>query len=211
MNVAVLAEVLAAQEVEEVLGLHGSGTVARGAVAVLVGLILLLGGCARPRPAGPSAATRAEVTAAEAALQRRDYDAARAAYGRAIATAPDPASEAFARRELASMLVLIQELDAAARELEAVTRLAPRDPRAWHDLGIVRHARDDVAGAITALGEARALAPRDPRPRIALAALYWKTGDRAAALAEYRALLDLDLPDRVRAKVEWAIGELSRP
>ena len=47
--------------------------------------------------------------------------------------------------------------------------------------------------------------------RIALAALYWSTGARPQALAEYKALLDLDLPDRVREKVRWAIGVLEKP
>ena len=33
-------------------------------------------------------------------------------------------------------------------------------------------------------------------------------GDRAGARVEYQALLDLDLPDPVRAKVTWAIAQL---
>ena len=35
----------------------------------------------------------------------------------------------------------------------------------------------------------------DPRPRTALAALYWKRGDKPNAIREYRGLLGLDLPD----------------
>ncbi len=154
--------------------------------------------------------TQADIAVAEAALARREHDVARAAYTRAIARAADPASAAYARRELASMLVLVQELAAGERELVAVTRLAPSDPAAWHDLGIVRHARGDLPGATVALARARELAPRDPRPRIALAALHWKRGDHAAAATEYRALLELELPARVRAKVEWALAELAR-
>ncbi|MBV8760704.1 MAG: hypothetical protein JO257_25650, partial [Deltaproteobacteria bacterium] len=69
----------------------------------------------------------------------------------------------------------------------------------------------DDAGAREALGRAKQLAPRDARPRIALAALYWSSGDKPQALAEYKALLDLDLPDRVREKVRWAIGVLEKP
>lgn len=166
--------------------------------------------CARPRPAGPAPATRAAIAEAEDALARRDHDAARVAYQRAIDGAPDRASEAFARKELASARLLWGERAAAAAELVRVTALTPGDAGAWHDLGIVRHAEGDVAGARAALTEARRLAPRDPRPRLALAALAWSAGDAAAAAAEYRALLALDLPDRVRAKVEWALAQLAR-
>ncbi len=173
-------------------------------------LVVLVGCGAAARPQ-PSAATRREVVAAEMALRSRDYDGARAAFARAIAGSPDPASEAYARSELADMLLLVDERAAAAAELERVTALRPDDPRRWHDLGIVRHTLGDVDGAATALGRARALAPADPRPRIALAALLWQRGDRAGAAREYRALLDLELPARVRAKVEWAIVELARP
>ena len=147
---------------------------------------------------------------AEAALARRDHDAARAAYDRAVATAPDPRSEAFARKERASALLLWHDHAAAADDLAAVTRLAPADAAAWHDLGIVRHALGDVAGARSALAAARRLRPRDPRPRLALAALAWSTGDRDGAAAEYRGLRALDLPPRLRDKVEWALGELAR-
>jgi len=164
----------------------------------------------RPRHPEPSELTRREVAAAEEALRRRDYDGARAGYGRAIASAPDAASEAYARRELAGMLILVDERAPAAEELARVTTLRPDDASAWHDLGIVRHSLGDVDGAATALGRAKTLAPGDPRPRIALAALLWERGDRPAARREYQALLELDLPPRLREKVEWAIGELAR-
>jgi Flp pilus assembly protein TadD len=108
------------------------------------------------------------------------------------------------------MLLLVDERAAAADELARVTVLRPEDARAWHDLGIVRHSLGDVDGAAAALGQAKALAPDDARPRIALAALFWERGDKVAAKQEYEQLLALDLPPRVRAKVQWAIGELSR-
>lgn len=168
----------------------------------------LLLACAHAPPPQPSAATRRDVETAEAALRKRDYDGARAGYARAIAAAPDRASEAFARRELADMHLLFDERAEAAAELERVVTLRPRDAASWHDLGIVRHALGDVAGAEAALQRARTLAPDDARPRIALAALLWQKGDREGAAREYRALLDLELPPRVREKVEWAIREL---
>lgn len=183
----------------------------RGRALALALAVALASACAHPRPAGPAPATRVAVTEAEDALGRRDHTAARAAYDRAVATAPDRASEVFARKERASALILWDERPAAAVDLARVTELAPDDPAAWHDLGIVRHAAGDIAGARIALERARALAPADPRPRLALAALAWSQGDRAAAAAEYRALAELELPDRLRAKVQWALRELAHP
>jgi Flp pilus assembly protein TadD len=147
---------------------------------------------------------------AEAAERRRDHATALALYRDAIAKAADPESERFARRELADSLIAWGELAPAAVELDKITALAPRDPAAWHDLGMVRHKLGDDTGAAAAFRGAIGAAPDDARPRIALAAMLWKTGDRAGALAEYRGLLRLQLPDRVRAKVEWAIAELNK-
>ena len=192
---------------------HHFRTLACGSLAPLLvlGLVMaLLVACGHAPPPRPADTTRREVATAEAALRRRDYDGARAGYARAIAAAPDRPSEAFARRELADMLLLFDERKEAAAELEQVVTLRPRDAASWHDLGIVRHALGDIDGAATALNRARTLAPDDPRPRIALAALLWQRGDRDGAAREYRALLDLELPPRVRDKVEWAIRELGK-
>ncbi len=165
------------------------------------------GGATSARP-GPAAATREAVAAAEAHERARRHDEARAAYERAITAAPDAASEAWARLAYAETLTTWGEIAGAVGQLERVVALAPTHARAWHDLGILRHHQGDDGGARHALGQARALAPRDPRPRIALAALLWNAGELAGARAEYEALLDLDLPDRVRRQVEWALTQL---
>jgi tetratricopeptide (TPR) repeat protein len=170
-------------------------------------MVLALAACHHATP-GPSPATRAAVSHAEDLERTRQHDQARAAYERAIATAPDRASQVYARLELASQLVFWGEIAAAVGQLEAVVGLDPGQARAWHDLGILRHELGDDPGARAALEHAVTLAPDDPRPRIALAALLWETGDLAAARAQYQALLELDLPDAVRAKVEWAIRQL---
>ena len=182
--------------------LHG-GTIALAVAAILVALA---GACAA---AGASANTRAHLASAEAALGRKDYDAAAAAYDRAVATAPDRPSRILALRERADARVFVGELAGAAADLDALTALTPGDPRAWHDLGMVRANAGDHGGAVAAFTRAKAAAPDDARPRLALAALRWADGDRAGARAEYQALLALDLPDRVRAKVAWAIGQLA--
>jgi Flp pilus assembly protein TadD len=140
----------------------------------------------------------------------RRHDLARAEYEKAIASAPDRASEIYAREELASQLAFWGEIQGAVAQLETVVGEDASAARAWHDLGILRHQLGDDAGARTALERAVALAPDDPRPRIALAALLWQTGDLDGARAQYQALLGLDLPDNLRAKVEWAISTLSR-
>jgi tetratricopeptide (TPR) repeat protein len=153
---------------------------------------------------------RAEVEHAEAAERTRRHDAAREHYRRAVAGARDPESIAFARREYAETLITWGEYPEAIAQLEGALAARP-SAAAWHDLGLLRNNRGDVPGALAALEQARALAPRDFRPRVTLAALRWKSGDRAGAAAEYRALLDLPLPERLRTKVQWALGELAKP
>lgn len=161
--------------------------------------------------ARPAAATQGHLRTAEAALERRDYDAARAAYDRAVDTAPDATSARLAVRERADARLFLGDLEGAAADLARLTALAPREPAAWHDLGIVRANLGDRDGAATALSRARDLAPDDARPRLALAALLWSGGDRDGAAREYRAVLALDLPDNVRAKVNWALAALAAP
>jgi len=153
---------------------------------------------------------RAELEAAEAAERARQHEVARTHYEQAIAHATDPASSAFARREYAETLISWGEYPEAIAQLEGVVAAAPDDAGAWHDLGVLRHHQGDDARAIEALERARALAPKDFRPRRTLAVLRWKRGDRAGALAEYEAMLDLELPERLRTQVQWAIQQLSQ-
>jgi Flp pilus assembly protein TadD len=174
--------------------------------------IVCLAACAhRAQTRQPAAAVRAEIELAEAAEQRRQHDVARHHYQRAIAQAPDPASVAFARHEYAETLVTWGEAPEARAQLEIAALASPNDAGVWHDLGLLRHNAGDDPGAIAALVRAEQLAPRDVRPRKALAALYWKRGDKANAAREYRALLELDIPERLRIKIQWALGELAKP
>lgn len=172
---------------------------------------LALAACAHAAPAGPAAAVRAEVDRADAAEQARRHDLAREHYQRAIALAHDADSIGFARHEYAETLVTWGELPEARAQLELAVAAQPGDASAWHDLGLLRHHAGDDPGAIAALARAEQLAPRDVRPRTALAALYWQRGDKASAAREYRDMLALELPDRLRAKVEWALAELAKP
>jgi len=151
-----------------------------------------------------------ELKLAEQAEQARDHTGARAHYEAAIRAARTPAQIDLAHREFAETLITWGEVHEAERHLVVAVDANPDDAGAWHDLGLVRHAHGDHANGIVALERARSLRPKDPRPRIALAALRWKIGDKAGAKVEYQALLALDLPEKVRAKVEWALGVLDR-
>jgi len=168
-------------------------------------------GHAAPVVRGPSPAVRAEVAQAETAERARRHDLAREHHERAIALAATPDDVVYARHEYAETLVSWGETDAARAQLERAVAAQPGDPGAWHDLGLLRHDAGDDPGAIAALTRAEQLAPDDVRPRTALAALYWRRGDKTSAAREYRAMLALDLPERLRPWVEWALAELAKP
>lgn len=158
----------------------------------------------------PRTNTRHEIELAELAETARHHEVARGHYEAAVASAKDPETVAYARRAYAETLMSWGEYPAAATQLEAVVAIKPDAASSWHDLGMLYHHDGDDPRAIAALERARTLQPRDPRPRISLAALRWQRHDLAGAKAEYEGLLQLALPERLRAKVEWAIGELSR-
>jgi tetratricopeptide (TPR) repeat protein len=204
-------------------------TSARAATCMLV----LAAWCAQPAcraappvesPRTPSPAVIAEIERAEQAERDRRHDLAREHYERAISLARDPASVVLARREFAETLVTWGELAEATAQIESAIAASPTDPSAWYTLGLLRHKQGDIAGALVALGRAKQLAPRDFQPPRAIAALHWSLGEgraaradpdeaaqhRAAALAEYRAMLELELPAALREKVQWAIAQLSR-
>lgn len=183
---------------------------------MLARLVVCLALCACAKRAvitGPSNAVKLEVERAEQAEQAREHDKARKHYELAIANAKDPASIGFARREFAETLATWGEIDSARGQLEKAVAATPADAVAWQMLGIVRasDAIRDIPGAFVALEKSKQLAPRAWIPRRDLAVLHWKVGHRAEALAEYRAMLELDLPPRLREKVKWAIDQLSKP
>ena len=171
-------------------------------------LFTLAGACGGATARGPSPATLALLEQAENAESRRRYDHARELYLQAKGQAPDDISRARAARAYGRALIFWGEYDGASAELTEVTRLTPDDAGAWHDLGLVRHRNGDLSGAESALRRSIQARPRDPRSRIALAALLWQIGRHRDALTEYQALLTLEVPPQVRDKVEWAIRTL---
>ena len=174
-------------------------------------------------PAEPRPDVRAEVRDAETAEQARQHDVARTRYEQAIRDAVDPESLGYARGRFGETLATWAEYKEAIAQLEGSVAAYPGDPAPWHDLGVVREHEGDSRGALGAFEHAVALAKTDWRPRLAIAALRWKlaakcvrgggacTAEVEAARGEYRAMLDLDLPDRLRTKVKWALDQLALP
>ncbi len=175
-------------------------------------------------PAEPAPDVRGEVRDAETAEKARQHDVARTKYERAITDAKDPESAGYARGRYGETLATWGDYKAALTQLEASVAAYPNDPAPWHDLGVVREHEGDSPGAIIALDHAVALAKTDWRPRLAIAALRWKLAGHcfkqpgrdcshevAATKAEYEAMLQLDLPERLRTKVSWALDQLALP
>ncbi len=178
-------------------------------VCVVAGLV---GACSHPAPpVAPAVDVRSEIDQAETAEKARRHDVARLHYERAVANGHDQASIAFARRAFGETLATWGEFPEALAQYEAALAAHPGDASAWHDVGLLRHKLGNNHGAVEALERSRELAPKDYRPRVALAALRWKLGDRVGAAEEYRKLLELELPERLRTKVQWALGELAKP
>ncbi len=175
------------------------------ALALLAGACGGRGGGEAARPREPAASTRATLLKARAAERARRYDEARDLYLRATREAPDRASQAIAWRELGSALIFWGELDEAARALGRVVAIDPGAVSAWHDLGIVRARLGDAPGGERAFRRAIALAPEEPRPRVALAALLVRQRRWDDALVQYHALERLDLPEATRRAVGRAI------
>jgi tetratricopeptide (TPR) repeat protein len=173
---------------------------------LVVALLVACGG--RQQPREPSTSVRGEVELAEQAERKRQHDVARAHYDNAIALAHDPASTAFAHRELAETLASWGEFQEAAAHFETSVKLVD-DASAWHNLGMLRHKLGNVPGAIAALEKARDLAPDNYQPRRSLAVIRWNAGDLAGARTEYQAMLELELPDKLREAVKTALQELS--
>ncbi len=177
--------------------------------ALVAGFVLAA--CGRPVPRAPAPIVRSEIEQAEGHERARRHDQARVHYQRAVASARDPASIAFARREYGETLMSWGEFPEAIAQLEGVVAADPTHAASWNDLGLLFHNQGNDTRAIEALGRAKQLAPADFRPRRNLAVLLWKRGDRAGARAEYRAMLELELPDRLRVQVKWAVDELGKP
>ena len=172
--------------------------------------LVLLAACAHPPPPqDPGKVVRGDLDRAEDAERHRQHDVARTEYERAVADAKDPQSISLARREFAETLGTWGELPKAIEVLERAAQLVPGDAPVWNDLGVFYHLQGDDRKALAALEKSKQLAPRDWHPRRQLAMLLVVMHDYDRATEEYRAMLDLDLPDRLRAAVHKALELLA--
>jgi tetratricopeptide (TPR) repeat protein len=101
-----------------------------------------------------------------------------------------------ARRNLAWLALLSENLSEAETQLTAATQLEPDHANSFHDLHRVRLLRDDVPGACDALLQVIALTPDEERPRLQLALLYGGTRNFNAAEATLRDAVRV-LPDSI--------------
>jgi tetratricopeptide (TPR) repeat protein len=117
---------------------------------------------------------------------QRRTDEAIEVYRKAVKANPD--NPAFVER-LGDLLIRIGRYKDAQPEVEALTELAPRDPRVWMKMGAVYYEQKLYDRASDAFRTASALYPRAQSPYLALSRLAWRTGDRAGAVGAEQDLL----------------------
>jgi tetratricopeptide (TPR) repeat protein len=114
------------------------------------------------------------------------YDEALEAYDRAAQVAPtDPLGPLTGGLRAARW----GELELAEPRLREAVRRNPRDPAAWHALGLVQLSRGDVTAAEQSYRSGLLADPNALENRIGLATSSIKRGDLAGALVQYDAIV----------------------
>jgi Flp pilus assembly protein TadD len=114
------------------------------------------------------------------------YDEALAAYDQAAAVAPaDPLGPLTGGLRAARW----GELELAEPRLREAVRRGPKDPAAWHALGLVELSRGDWTGAERAYRAGLLADPNALENRVGLATLSLTRGDLAGALVQYDAIV----------------------
>lgn len=106
-----------------------------------------------------------------------------------------------------------QHLLAARARFEELLARRPDDSRVLYEVGqtyVADRAATDLARGLAALQRAHRLDPRSPRVRLALAELLARTNDREAARPHLEAILDVDLPEEMRARAAELLSSLDR-
>jgi tetratricopeptide (TPR) repeat protein len=115
------------------------------------------------------------------------YDEALAAYDQASALAPgDPLGPLTGGLRAARW----GELELAEPRLLEAVRRGPKDPAAWHALGLVQLSRGNLAGAEQAYRSGLLADPSALENRVGLATVAVSRGDLAAALVQYDAIVE---------------------
>ena len=113
------------------------------------------------------------------------YDEALAAYDQAAEVAPTDALGPLTGGLRAARW---GELDLAEPRLREAVRRGPKDPAAWHALGLVQLSQGNLAGAEQAYRSGLLADPAALENRVGLATLAISRGDLPAALAQYEAI-----------------------
>ena len=93
----------------------------------------------------------------------------------------------------------VDDIERAKVKLARAIELAPREPAAWADLGLLHLRLGDFESAAKELGTAQKLAPRSGQVEMLLGLLADKRGDFAASAAHFRRAVELD-PAHLRAR-----------
>jgi hypothetical protein len=96
------------------------------------------------------------------------------------------------------------------RQLRRATELSPFEARYWSDLAWVCELSNDTPCATQAVEQAVKLSPTTPQIHWAAANTFLRTGQRDAAMAEFRHLLELD-PTYAPATFHICAGSLGDP
>lgn len=116
------------------------------------------------------------------------YDEALAAYDRAAEAAPRDALGPLTGGLRAARW---GEPELAEPRLAEATRRGPKDPAAWHALGLVRLSRGNPDGAEQAYRAGLLADPKSAENHVGLATVALSRGDMAAAIVEYDAVIAL--------------------
>jgi CRISPR-associated protein Csy1 len=120
---------------------------------------------------------------AAARLRQGDAGAARSMLSTLLADTGHAAITRVAALRLRSRAAEAQgDLVSALDDLERVAALAPADPGAWSDLGVVRGIAGDRTRAVDALRRALALNANDARTWNNLGSTLWEAGSQAEAI-----------------------------
>lgn len=143
---------------------------------------------------------------AAAAVSKRDWTSARAAYQEMVDA---DANNAPALANLGAVEYQLKDYDAAVTHLERALVAKPSLAQTWLTLGMVHYARQDPLRALSAISRAVAEKPDDARSRNHLAAAAKALGWLSAAESELQRALDLD-PDYAEAHFNLALIYLER-